>query len=377
MGALDAGAKAAADGAPLEQVTTAMRDGFLLGGAAGAVLGGAGGAVSEALAARIRSEMEALPGLLVKDPKAFASRYQALVESLTPEQRAAWDVELQGRRFVDKPFYDKVAAEFEAGNIPVRPEHTFEEDVFEDWQQAAELLDANAKSGQPLTQEQVQLAHEAAMDWKLKSDPGEIRSKDIIGKGGLGEAGDWSALTPEQVNTLKRNPVINLLDVGAADAELTLREQADGYLTAVIAYPPEQTVQGHLDEFFAWYGESLGTLDPTELAATAQRRLVSIHPFVDGNGRVSRLVMDDALQRAGLPPALLADPNLDIMVSKKDWIEQVRAGVTEAYLTTARHADTFNAALQTQDLVIMAAEWGAILGLTGNVEELIAWLYPS
>ena len=98
---------------------------------------------------------------------------------------------------------------------------------------------------------------------------------------------------------------------------------------------------------------------------------------MDGNGRVSRLVMDDALQRAGLPPALLADPNLDIMVSKKDWIEQVRAGVSEAYLTTARHADTFNAALQTQDLVIMAAEWGAILGLTGNVEELIAWLYPA
>ena len=51
--------------------------------------------------------------------------------------------------------------------------------------------------------------------------------------------------------------MINLLDVGGANAELTLRQQADGYLTAVIAYPPEQTVQGHLDEFFAWYGESL------------------------------------------------------------------------------------------------------------------------
>ena len=321
--------------------------------------------------------MDALPGLLVKDPKAFAGRYQALIESLSPEQRAAWDVELQGRRFVDKAFYDRVAAELEAGNIPTRPEHGFGEDVYDDWQQAAAVLDENAKSGAPLTQEQLQLAHEAAMDFKLDAEPGDIRAKDVIGKGGLGAGGDWSALTPEQVITLKRNPVINLLDVGGANAELTLRQQADGYLTAVIAYPPEQTVQGHLDEFFAWYGESLSMLDPTELAATAQRRLVSIHPFCDGNGRVSRLVMDDALQRAGLPPALLADPNVDFMVSKKDWIEQVRAGVVEAYLTTARHADVFNQALQTADLPIMATEWGAILGLTSDPEPLMAWLYPE
>ena len=198
MGALDAGAKAAADGAPLEQVTTAMRDGFLLGGAAGAVLGGAGGAVSEALAARIRSEMDALPGLLVKDPKAFAGRYQALIESLSPEQRAAWDVELQGRRFVDKAFYDRVAAELEAGNIPTRPEHGFGEDVYDDWQQAAAVLDENAKSGAPLAQEQLQLAHEAAMDFKLDAEPGDIRAKDVIGKGGLGAGGDWSALTPSR-----------------------------------------------------------------------------------------------------------------------------------------------------------------------------------
>jgi prophage maintenance system killer protein len=379
-GALDAGAKAAVDGASFEQVVQAMRDGFLLGGAAGAVLGGAGGAVSEAFAARLRSEMDALGGLLVKDPEEFARRYQALVESMTPEQRAAWDVELQGRRFVDKAFYDKVAAEFEAGNIPVRPEHTFDtpdQDVFEDWQQAASVLDENAKAGQPLTQEQVQLAHEAAMDWKLEADPGEIRDRDIVGRGGLGANGDWSALTPEQATVLRRNPVINLLDVGQADAELTLRQQADGYITAQITYPPEQFVQQHLDEFFAWYADALNTMDPTELAATAQRRLVSIHPFVDGNGRVSRLVMDDALQRAGLPPALLADPNLDIVSTKAAWIEEVRAGVVEAYLTTARHADVFNQALRTPDLVVMAAEWGAILELTSDPEPLVAWLYPQ
>jgi len=162
-----------------------------------------------------------------------------------------------------------------------------------------------------------------------------------------------------------------------ADGALTLRQQADGFKTAIIAYPPQQFVQDHLDEFFAWYVAALNSMDPTALAATAQRRLVSIHPFLDGNGRVSRLVMDDALQRGGLPPALLTDPNLDFMVTKKAWIAEVRAGVVEAYETTVRHADIFNAALERLDGQTVAATWAMILGLTSDPDALIDWLYPG
>ena len=44
---------------------------------------------------------------------------------------------------------------------------------------------------------------------------------------------------------------------------------------------------------------SRSTLHPIELAAMAHKRLVDIHPFVDGNGRTARLLMNLILVNAG------------------------------------------------------------------------------
>ena len=46
-------------------------------------------------------------------------------------------------------------------------------------------------------------------------------------------------------------------------------------------------------------------LHPVELAAEAHHRLVSIHPFVDGNGRTARLLMNLILLMSGYPPAII------------------------------------------------------------------------
>ncbi len=57
---------------------------------------------------------------------------------------------------------------------------------------------------------------------------------------------------------------------------------------------------------------SQSTLHPIELAAMAHKRLVDIHPFVDGNGRTARLLMNLILMNAGygvvsIPPVLRND----------------------------------------------------------------------
>lgn len=44
---------------------------------------------------------------------------------------------------------------------------------------------------------------------------------------------------------------------------------------------------------------SRSTLHPIELAAMAHKRLVDIHPFVDGNGRTARLLMNLILVNVG------------------------------------------------------------------------------
>ena len=68
--------------------------------------------------------------------------------------------------------------------------------------------------------------------------------------------------------------------------------------------PNPVKIPGLMDEFIAW----LKGPDPdhvTKIAADAHYRLVSIHPFPDGNGRTSRLLMNLILMQGGYPPAII------------------------------------------------------------------------
>jgi Fic family protein len=56
-----------------------------------------------------------------------------------------------------------------------------------------------------------------------------------------------------------------------------------------------------LTEFFGWLRSSWENLHPVMLAALVHYRLVSIHPFGDGNGRVTRLAMNYVLYRKRFP----------------------------------------------------------------------------
>lgn len=56
-----------------------------------------------------------------------------------------------------------------------------------------------------------------------------------------------------------------------------------------------------LREFFRWYERNKKTLHPVELAARVHLKFVTIHPFSDGNGRLSRLLMNFVLNRHGFP----------------------------------------------------------------------------
>lgn len=68
-------------------------------------------------------------------------------------------------------------------------------------------------------------------------------------------------------------------------------------------FVPPLPVEIHplLQAFFKWYGRSRAKLHPVELAALVHLRLVTIHPFTDGNGRVSRLMMNLVLDKHGFP----------------------------------------------------------------------------
>jgi len=60
------------------------------------------------------------------------------------------------------------------------------------------------------------------------------------------------------------------------------------------------------DLFIEWYEQVGRTLHPVERAARVHVDFVKIHPFTDGNGRVSRLLMNLELIKNGFPPVVVS-----------------------------------------------------------------------
>lgn len=54
-------------------------------------------------------------------------------------------------------------------------------------------------------------------------------------------------------------------------------------------------------DFFKWYNRNKEKLHPIELAALVHLKFVTVHPFGDGNGRISRLMMNFVLNKKGYP----------------------------------------------------------------------------
>jgi Fic family protein len=65
--------------------------------------------------------------------------------------------------------------------------------------------------------------------------------------------------------------------------------------------PTPVEVEPMLEEFFSWYTKEKKKLHPVELAALVHLKFVTIHPFADGNGRMSRLLMNLILHRNNYP----------------------------------------------------------------------------
>jgi len=65
--------------------------------------------------------------------------------------------------------------------------------------------------------------------------------------------------------------------------------------------PPAFEVPVRVAQLLDWLTRNPNELRPIELAAIFHHRLVSVHPFDDGNGRVVRLLMNLVLTRHGYP----------------------------------------------------------------------------
>jgi Fic family protein len=169
------------------------------------------------------------------------------------------------------------------------------------------IYNSNAIEGSTLTLRETQLILETGLTIggkSLREHFEVINHKEAIEYVEALAAGD-EPITPLHVRQIHKL-VLTRIDDKEAGQYRTLPVQIAG-----TGYqPPEAWEMPRLmSEWGDWLNGPALTLHPVERAALAHHRLVAIHPFIDGNGRAARLVMNLLLMRQGYPPTIILRAN--------------------------------------------------------------------
>ncbi|MEX2192612.1 MAG: Fic family protein [Nitrosarchaeum sp.] len=92
-----------------------------------------------------------------------------------------------------------------------------------------------------------------------------------------------------------------LFEQTKSDIAGKLRDYNVGIGQSKFTPPPYTAVKLLVDGFFKWYNTNKKKLNPVELAALVHLKFVTIHPFGDGNGRTTRLMMNHVLNKFDYP----------------------------------------------------------------------------
>ena len=72
---------------------------------------------------------------------------------------------------------------------------------------------------------------------------------------------------------------------------------------------PPFEIQELIDSLIRWYNRDANQLHPIIRAAMLHILFVEVHPFIDGNGRTSRLLLNLELMKSGYPPIIIRIEN--------------------------------------------------------------------
>jgi Fic family protein len=104
------------------------------------------------------------------------------------------------------------------------------------------------------------------------------------------------AITPDGQNTRR------LINIGNYKNHPNSVRLANG---EIFHYTSPTDTPFEMQDLIKWYAEEEDNLHPVKLAAMLHYKFVRIHPFDDGNGRVSRLLMNYVLLKHNYPPIII------------------------------------------------------------------------
>ena len=135
--------------------------------------------------------------------------------------------------------------------------------------------------------------------------------------------------TQAELNALRKNPYITL-------DESSIKKISENTYTGTARYAPPQDIPSAVDNILQTTESKLRQAktqrEVVEIVVTMSKDLISVHPFLDGNGRTVRLLGDYILRRHDLPPSLYpneADLTMSLneavnfqVKGMKDWLRE-------------------------------------------------------
>lgn len=165
--------------------------------------------------------------------------------------------------------------------------------------------------------------------------------------------------------------------------------------------PPEAEVPRLIDDLLEFVNRD--DMSPIVKAAVAHAQFETIHPFVDGNGRVGRALIHVVLRRDGVAPRIVPPISMIFATNLRRYVDGLSAfrsgdpeGWIQLFVRALRDATAASRALG-QKIAALEAAWGAavkpragsaaerlIAGLAGNpvvsartIERMLNVTYPT
>lgn len=172
----------------------------------------------------------------------------------------------------------------------------------ENWFRIELTYTSNAIEGNTLTRQETALVVEKGLTVGGKS------LKEHLEAANHADAINWIAsLTTKSIKQISEKDILHLHSLILKGIDDTYaghyRNVPVRIAGSAVVLPNYLKISDLMEKFISWLHNT--SIDPIELAALAHYELVTIHPFVDGNGRTARLLMNLILMIYGFPPAII------------------------------------------------------------------------
>jgi Fic family protein len=192
--------------------------------------------------------------------------------------------------------------------LPAAAIRRLEEQLTIEW-----IYNSNAIEGSTLTLKETRLILETGLTIggrSLREHFEVINHRDAIEYVEMLVADAGASSSPEPVTPFHVRQIHRLVLARIDDDNAGQYRTLPVQIMGTAHQPPEAwQVPTLMQDWGDWLNGPAKILHPIERAALAHHRLVAVHPFIDGNGRTARLVMNLLLMRDGYPPTIIMRAN--------------------------------------------------------------------